>query len=171
MNHPLNFPTPYEDYFTSNVDFNPKSVIMRVTTGLRSTGRVLYSLEAKNRVRRLIGDVRPDIAHLHMIDHQLSPSFLSVLKKENIPIVQTIHTYKHVCPSYRLYLMKSGEICEKCIGGDFYHAVTEKCHKDSMFASSIVMAEMYLHKWLKLYKNSIDSVCTRVDRDIERRSR
>jgi glycosyltransferase involved in cell wall biosynthesis len=123
---------------------------------MRSIGRIIYSIQAQKRIRELIRRTKPDIAHLHMIDHQISPSILSVLKEEGIPVVQTVHTYKPVCPSYRLYHMNRGEICEKCIRGAYYQAVLNRCHKNSIFASMLVALEMYIHKSLKLYHRFVD---------------
>ena len=156
MKHPSNFPTPYSKYFVEHIDFNPSSRKEKIFTGFRSPGRILYSMQARNRLRRLIRAEKPDIAHLHMIDHQISPSILSLLKRQGIPVVQTIHTYKHVCPSYRLYNMEKGEICEKCLDGAYYHAFSEKCHKASYFATSLLIMEMYFHKWLKTYQKYLD---------------
>lgn len=156
MEHPRNVHSPYSRYFVDYIDFNPSSWKERFKTGIRSVGRILYSLQARNRLNRLIQESKPDIAHLHMIDHQISPSILPVLKGAGIPVVQTVHTYKHVCPSYRLYHMDKGSICEKCMGGDYYHAMFERCHKGSFFASLILVLEMYLHKWLQLYSRYVD---------------
>ena len=119
--------------------------------GFQSIGRIIYSTQAQKRIRKLIRKTKPDIAHLHMIDHQISPSILTVLKEEGVPIVQSLHTYKAVCPSYRLYHMDRGEICEKCIKGAYYQAILNRCHKNSYFASMLVALEMYIHKSQKLH--------------------
>jgi glycosyltransferase involved in cell wall biosynthesis len=86
-----------------------------------------------------------------MIDHQISPSILPVLRKYRVPIVQTVHQYKLVCPNYRMYIERNDQICEKCLGGRFYHAVLEKCHKDAFLPSFLVSLESYLHHWLGVY--------------------
>ena len=131
MKHPKNFPSKYTPYFVENIDFNPSSFIQKVYTGIQSIERIIYSKQAQDRIRKLIRKTKPDIAHLHMIDHQISPSILSVLKNEGIPVVQTVHTYKPICPNYRLYNERRGEICEKCINGSYYHAILTRCHKNS----------------------------------------
>ncbi len=151
MKHPRNFPSDYSEYFVDEIDFNPKTKWGKAAVGLRSLGRILYSFEAQRKLRALIEKTQPDVAHLHMIDHQISPSILPVLKKARIPVMQTVHTYKHVCPSYRLYLMDKGRICEKCVGGNYCRALFEKCHKESFWATAILVAEMTLHKWLRLW--------------------
>lgn len=151
MQHPNNFKTPYESDFVSNIEFNGLSKVQKLKQVRKIFGRIVYSYEAKNAIAKIIDKVKPDVAHLHMIDHQLSPSILHALRDYNIPIIQTCHQYKLVCPSYRLFVMHKNQICEKCVGGDFYHAVVEKCHKESRAASSLLAFESYIHKWMKIY--------------------
>ncbi|MBN1779889.1 glycosyltransferase family 4 protein [bacterium] len=156
MAHPRNFSDPYSRYFVDEIDFNAGSLSGRIRAALISPGRVLYSHQAQQRIRALISETRPDIAHLHMIDHQISPSILPVLSKAGIPVVQTVHTYKHVCPSYRLYHMKQCTICEKCVGGGYYRAVLEKCHRGSFYASLLLAMEMTLHRKMRLFEKYVD---------------
>ncbi len=151
MKHPNNFPTEYEDYFVENIEFNGLTFAEKIRRAPEILTRVIWSTKAKEAILRLVDKVKPDIAHLHMIDHQLSPSILQGLKEQGIPIIQTCHQYKHVCPSYRLYIMHKNQICEKCIPGKYYHAVLEKCHKNSLSASAIVAIESYIHKWMNIY--------------------
>jgi len=156
MKHPRNEPSHYEKYFVEYINFNPISLKDKIRTGIRSVFRILYSIHAQRRLNKLIRKTQPDIAHLHMIDHQISPSILPILYKAGIPVIQTVHTYKHVCPAYRLYHMKNGQICEKCLDGDYFYALIEKCHRGSFFATLILVMEMYLHRYLKLYEKYID---------------
>jgi glycosyltransferase involved in cell wall biosynthesis len=151
MQHPDNAPTEWADYFVSNIEFNGHSTLQKLAQAPKVIGRVLYSQEAKAAITKLIERVKPDVAHLHMIDHQLSPSILHALKGYDIPVLQTCHQYKLVCPSYRLLVMRGNRLCEKCVTGNFYHAVLERCHKDSAAASALIAFESYLHKWMKVY--------------------
>jgi len=151
MQHPRNFASEWADYFVSNIEFNGHSKLQKLAQGPKIIGRVLYSQEAKAAITKLIERVKPDVAHLHMIDHQLSPSILPALRRYDIPVLQTCHQYKLVCPSYRLLVMRENRICEKCVTGNFYHAVLERCHKDSVAASALLAFESYLHKWMKVY--------------------
>jgi glycosyltransferase involved in cell wall biosynthesis len=151
MQHPSNFHSEWADHFISNIEFNGHSSLQKLRQTPKIAGRVLYSYEAKAAIVKLIERFKPDIAHLHMIDHQLSPSILHALARYDIPMLQTCHQYKLVCPSYRLLVMRENRLCEKCVTGNFYHAVLERCHKDSAAASALVAFESYLHKWMKVY--------------------
>ena len=66
---------------------------------------------------------RPDVAHLHNVYHQLSPSILAPLHAAGVPVVLTLHDYKLVCPTYQL--LDHGEPCTACVGGKFWNAPLE----------------------------------------------
>ncbi|MFQ5822507.1 MAG: glycosyltransferase family 4 protein [bacterium] len=153
MVHPDNYDTPYSDYFVDHIEFNGLSTLRSIVESPKIIGRILYSKQAKQGIKRLIDDTNPDIAHLHMIDHQLSPSILDVLRDANIPVIQTLHQYKHVCPSYRLFNTRTAQICEKCLDGHLWHPMVEKCHKDSIISSALLVVEAYFHRWLRIYEN------------------
>jgi len=115
-----------------------------------------YSLHAKNRLEKLIRETQPDIAHLHMIDHQISPSILHTLNKFKIPVIQTVHQYKLVCPNYRMYIPQKNEVCDRCLNGNYFNAILQRCHKDSLFASAMVAFETTLHRWMRIYEKYVD---------------
>lgn len=155
MQHPENFATEYEQYFVDNIEFHYNSPLGKLAAFPKIAARVVYSQQARKRLERLLDRVRPDIAHLHMIDHQLSPSILDAFKKYGVPVLQTVHQYKLVCPNYKLYNPRTGEICEKCLGGNFVHPVLERCHQDSAAAGALLAVESFAHRALRLY-NKID---------------
>ncbi len=156
MAHPENFSTPYAEYFVSEIDYNPSGGYKNLLLAPRSLSRMIYSLEAKKKITNLIEKTKPDIAHLHMIDHQISPSILPVLKKYDIPVIQTVHQYKLVCPNYRFYNARKKEICEKCLDGHYYHPIFQRCHKNSMITGAMLFLEMSIHKTMKIYEKNID---------------
>lgn len=146
MQHPKNFTTPYEEYFVSEVNYwNGPSFRDKI----KASGRIFYSSEANRKIRRLIEATQPDIAHIHLIYHQISPSILPVIKEYNIPIVQTLHDYKPICPTYSL--VSNGKICEQCRGKKFYNATLQRCNHNSITASFLNTAEMYAHHALRWY--------------------
>jgi len=152
MQHPDNLKTDYDKYFVSNVDYNNHS---RLPWDLaKTTFRIIYNFEAKKKMEDLIKVTKPDLAHLHNIYHQLSPSILPVLKKINVPVVMTLHDFKLLCPNYTF--MRKEIPCEECQGKHFYKAVKYKCIKNSYLKSAVCVLEMYLHKLSKIYLKNID---------------
>jgi glycosyltransferase involved in cell wall biosynthesis len=151
MQDDKNFGSPYTKYFVSPINLEKSSFSLE---GLKAAGRIIYSLEAKANMEKLIKEEKPDIAHLHNIYHQISPSILTPLKKAGIPVVITVHDFKLMCPNYIFYT--EGKVCERCKKYKFYNCVLHKCVKNSYLASKVNMLEMYYHNFLKIYKNNID---------------
>lgn len=146
MQNPKNLPSEHKGYFTSNVDYEKGKLKDKIDAALK----LLYSFEAKRKIEQLIKQERPDIAHLHNIYHQISPSILHSLKKYRIPIVMTLHDYKMVCASYLLFA--DGRPCEACMGERYYNCFLKACVKDSRAKSFLNTIEMYLHhKMLRIY--------------------
>lgn len=154
MQDDRNYPSDFSEYFVSNVDYEK-------TPGLKNkikiAANIIYSREAKEKFEALIQKEKPDLVHLHIFQHQISPSILEVIKKYNLPTVYTAHDLKMVCLNYKM--MHHGEICEECKGGQYYRCAKNRCVKDSFLKSCINVAEGYLHKWLKSY-DAIDAIVT-----------
>lgn len=152
MKHPLNRPSPHAGYFVSNTDYNK----IRSTPGisfknkLSTAIRLIYNAEARRKLHELVKEERPDIAHLHNIYHQISPSIIGVLKKNNIKTIMTLHDSKLLCPTY-LMIDRNNVICDLCKGGRFYHAAINRCMDRSLAHSSVLSMEAYLHRWLRSY--------------------
>lgn len=151
LHHPDNPVTPYKDYFLPDLNYREASLRYRLKNARRMVGRTLYSWESRQHIEQLIKEQQPDIAHLQSIEHHISPSILHSFRKYNLPVVQSINTYKLVCASYRLYLLDKAEICERCLYGKHYHALQTRCVKGSLSASFLAMIEMYLHQTMKIY--------------------
>lgn len=156
MKHPNNFASDYADYFVDNIEFNLNSNWQRIKNSLKISQRIIYSCHARQKIEQLIEKTKPDIAHLHMIDHQISPSILHSLKKFNIPVILTAHQLKVICPNYRLFNWNTGQVCEKCLDGHYYHPIIEKCHKNSRLAGLLIALETYIHKLMKIYESDVD---------------
>lgn len=143
----------WEDYFTSAVDYDTSNVFKKSLFA----GRIIYSLEARRNIGRLLDRYRPDLVHLHIFQHQLSPSILPEIKKRNIPIVYTAHDLKIACPNYKMF--SQGRVCEECRGGQYYNCFTRRCVKNSALKSMVNVFEMYFHHWKKYY-DLIDVIIT-----------
>ena len=156
MKHPDNFSSKYDLNFVNNIDFNLDSKWQKLKNSGKISARILYSIHARKKIEQIIEKTEPDIAHLHMIEHQLSPSILHSLKKYNIPVILTAHQTKIICPNYRLFNWNTKQICEKCLSGHYYHPFFEKCHKNSRMAGILIGVESFIHKKMKIYENNVD---------------
>jgi glycosyltransferase involved in cell wall biosynthesis len=150
MVDPRGQPTLYDHHFMPHIDFKSPSGWFH---NIRLSGRAIYSREARRRIRSMIADFQPDVAHVRNIYHHLSPSILWELKAQRVPVVYHLNDFKVLCPSYNL--VSRGEACEACKGGHFWHSLKENCYP-GWAGPSILVAEAYLHKWLGTYRKCVD---------------
>ncbi|MFA6296234.1 MAG: glycosyltransferase family 4 protein [Patescibacteria group bacterium] len=148
MQDEKNEPSEYSKYFVSNVDFDKKG------QSFKKARRVLYSLEAKKKFEQLICSTKPDLIHIHNIYHQISPSILTIAKKYKIPVVETLHDFKLICPNYTLY--SKNELCEQCKKYRYYKCALRKCIKNKFWQSLLASKEMYFHKFIRIYENNVN---------------
>lgn len=144
-----NIESKYSSSFISNIDFqNSYGVFNKIKNGFS----FIHSREAVAKLDALLTKERPDIAHLHNIYHQLTPSIIPVLKKHGVKVVMTLHDYKLICPAY--LALKHGKICIDCGGQDFWKPFLSNCQR-SKSQSLLLSLEALWHKWKKSY-NGVD---------------
>lgn len=139
MRSALNVPSPWEARFAPEVSWSGGPLHK-----LHTAVSVVHSGEAARRLRDLVRETRPDVAHLHNFHHQLSPSIVDVLREERVPAVHTLHDYKVICPNYLLYT--EGKVCERCRGGRYHHAVLHRCLDGRLGPSVVAAVEMSWHR-------------------------
>jgi len=155
MHHPNNENSPWSEYFVDELEFGHA---YNISQKVIMAGKVIYSLEARNNLGKLIDKFRPDIAHAHCIYHHLSPSILSLLHDNGIPTVMTAHDLKLACPAYKM--LNSNGICEKCKHGNLLHLVKNRCIHNSLSISTLIAIESAFHKLSGLYSKNLDKFIT-----------
>lgn len=150
MQHPMNHATGWSKFFPSQVQTERSQISF---SGAKTVGRMLYSWEAKSKMRKLIKASNPNLCHLHNIYTQLSPSILAPLKHKRIPTVMTVHDYHLVAPNYMLF--SRGRIEDWGRTGVIRSALA-RYHKDSFTASLAQSFTFKFHQWLRIYERSVD---------------
>lgn len=153
MHHPKNESSPWSRYFADEIEFGHEYGVM---DKLAMVGKVIYSGEARRKISALLDEFPADVAHAHCIYHHLSPSVLVELKQRGIPTVMTAHDLKLACPAYKM--LNRGGVCEKCRSGNLLHVVANRCIRDSLPVSALIMLESAVHKSLGLYRRNLDRV-------------
>ena len=154
MEHGANFPSPYSRYFVSRLDLDGAGPAL---AKLGTAARVVYSVESRRKLRALLESARPDVAHLHNIAHQISPSIIGVLNKFGVPVVQTLHDYKLACPAY--LMVSGGKVCDACVGGSAVNVLLKKCVRGSTAASLVSFVEAAVHRAARTYSGVEAFLC------------
>ncbi len=135
MAYPANLPSPFSRYFVPNVTFGDALHSRNPLKWLKTFLRSFYSPESSSRITRLLQDYRPDVVHIHSLDTHLTYSILPAIRKQNIPVVWTLHTFAPLCISYFLYDRRKGCVCEACRPKRFFMAALKRCGNGSLPAS------------------------------------
>src|SRR6185437_16281462 len=78
LSYPGNLETPYAHYFPEGISGHD-AARQSILSKLRLFRNGIYSIESKKSLRKLLRDVRPDVAHLHILHYTMSPSVIDVL--------------------------------------------------------------------------------------------
>lgn len=152
MRDERNLPSEYSDYFVRPLSYRQGPLLKR----LSAARSFVHSSEAVEKISALAQKTRPDIAHMHNIYHQLTPSIIPALKKLGVKIVMTLHDGKLACPAY--LMLSHGKPCMDCGGSRFCLPFTRNC-QGSRVQGALLSAEAYYHKWKKSYE-AVDTFIT-----------
>ncbi len=135
-----------EKYFVSNSSINGG-----IKSKLNMIMHIAYSKEAYVKMKELLVDEKPDLVILNLVHKQITLSIIDAIKEydERLPIFWTMHDLIAVCPSYTM-LDGDGNICEKCLDGNYKHCIKNKCIKGSALMSCLSVYEaeyIRMKKW------------------------
>ncbi len=105
----------------------------------------IYSRKSRQQVLREIQTFQPDLVHVHNFFPLLSPSIYDACLQLHIPVVQTLHNYRLICPKAMLF--RDNQICEVCVGKPFaLQGVRSGCYRSSRPETAIVATMLAFHQ-------------------------
>lgn len=129
-------------YERGNGELREMKLIPRV---LRSAEAV-WSSTTYSEFSNLLTIFMPDIVHVHNTFLRISPSIFQACADKGIPVVNTIHNYRLLCPATTLY--RDGAPCEKCVGGNMWQGIARGCYRSSRTATAL-SASVTGYNWLR----------------------
>lgn len=124
---------------------NNGHTVLTLIPSNKNINSVIYERRKYFKLLDKLIDENPDIdiAHVHNIFSIIGPSIYDYLNKRGIPIVQTVHNFRFLCPN-GLFFDNNKQICELCKHGDFKHAVIKKCYHESYLLSFLMQYQVKL---------------------------
>jgi glycosyltransferase involved in cell wall biosynthesis len=152
--HQDDFKTEYSKYFSRISGTGKELPNMSTVKKMQLFINSIYSFEAASQLEKLIKKSNPDIAHVHNVLPHLTPSIFPVMRKYNLPTVQSLHDWHIVCGGAFLYTQD--RVCERCKGGKYYNCLLYKCDRQSFFASLAAMLSKYADKLFNLWEGGVN---------------
>lgn len=119
--------------------------------GIRPLGMIakgldtLWSSSSYQALKDLLSRERPDIAHFHNTFPLISPSAYYACADAGVPVVQTLHNYRLLCPAATF--MRRGRVCESCLGRTVaWPSVARACYRHSVSQTATLALMLAVHK-------------------------
>lgn len=105
----------------------------------------IYAPSGVRRFRDALEATRPDVVHMHNVFPLLSPYIVRAAKAAGVPVVQTVHNYRHTCVN-GLHV-REGHRCDDCLGRRIpWPAVKHACYRGSNLQSLPMALSQMLHE-------------------------
>ncbi|MGK7920233.1 MAG: glycosyltransferase [Trichodesmium sp.] len=115
----------------------------------------IYSNSSKQLVSAKISSFQPDIVHVHNFFPQFSPAVYDACQDAGVPVVQTLHNYRLLCPN--AYFFRDGEVCEDCLGKFVpWPGIIHRCYRDSYLGSAVVATMLTVNKLRQTWTEKVD---------------
>jgi glycosyltransferase involved in cell wall biosynthesis len=95
-----------------------------------------------------------DVVHFHNTFPLISPAGYYAASAANVPVVQTLHNYRLICPAGTL--LRDGAVCEECIGRVPLPALVHGCYRDSRPATAAVATMLAIHRAGGTWQRMVD---------------
>lgn len=109
-----------------------------------------WSFKTYREVKKIIKKQKVDIVHCHNTFPLISPSVYYAARSEKVPVVQTIHNFRFLCPCGVFY--REGHICEECLEkNSFKPALKYGCYRNSKIQTLVVTTMLNIHRKIGTY--------------------
>lgn len=125
-----------------------KKLMLPVTT--------VFNPRTYREIKKLIKKERIEIVHVHNTLNLISPSVYYAALKCRVPVVQTVHNFRLLCPGATFY--RDGHICEDCVEKGLGCAVKHSCYRGSKLHTLACVINTKFHRMTGIY-GKINYIC------------
>ncbi len=111
---------------------------------LRAARDAIWSPRTVAELHQLSRHFKPDLIHAHNIFPLISPSLYDAARKHRIPVVQTLHNFRLLCP--QAMLVRDGRVCTDCVGRWPWRAVLHRCYRGSFAQTAVTAGMLAVHR-------------------------
>ena len=124
--------------FNDHID--ESTLMKRLKLGLDTA----WSKQTYQELSKLIKGIQPDVVHFHNTFPMISPSAYVACHDNHVPVVQTLHNYRLICPNG--LLLRNGHPCEDCVGTSLIPALWHRCYRGSLAATGAITWMLARHR-------------------------
>jgi glycosyltransferase involved in cell wall biosynthesis len=122
---------------------------------LAAAQKTIWNRQVWQEVSEIIQCERPDIVHCTNIFPLISPSIYYAARRAGLPVVQSLHNYRLLCP--RGDLLRNDVVCESCVNKSIpWPSVLHGCYRGSRSGSAVVAGMLSVHRAMKTWNHAVD---------------
>lgn len=115
--------------------------------------QTVWSAPAARDFEAVLRAFRPDVVHVHNTFLLMSPAIYWVANRLRVPVVQTLHNFRLLCPS--AMFLREGKVCEDCLGRLPWRGATRACYRGSRPASAALAGMLTVHRLAGTWRNKV----------------
>lgn len=129
--------------------------IRGVAGAARAAFSATWSFAARRRMVEALARFQPDVVHVHNFFPLLSPSIYDACRDAGVPVVQTLHNYRLLCPNAVFF--RDGHACEDCLGRLVpWPGVLHACYQGGRMATAPIAAMLAFHRMRRTWIQKVD---------------
>jgi glycosyltransferase involved in cell wall biosynthesis len=129
-------------YIRSNLELRDAHFLDRIAIA----PRMVWSSRSRDEFASILDAESPDLVHVHNTFMVISPSIYSACSERAIPVVQTLHNFRLLCPAANF--LRDGSICAECVEHSLLRSVRHGCYRKSRGATAGVALMLAFHRAL-----------------------
>jgi glycosyltransferase involved in cell wall biosynthesis len=106
--------------------------------------KAIWNSDTRDSFADLLRSERPDVVHVHNTWIMISPSIYSACREAGVPVVQTLHNYRLLCPVGTFF--RDGKVCEECLEHTLWRSFRNGCYRESRLETAGVGAMLGVHR-------------------------
>jgi glycosyltransferase involved in cell wall biosynthesis len=115
----------------------------------------IWSSRTYRQMSSLLAEFNPDVVHFHNTFARISPSAYYACRRAGVPVVQSLHNSRLICPS--AILTRNGTACDLCVGKSFaWPGIKLKCYRRSSIRTAGVALVTGFHRAIGTWEKYID---------------
>jgi len=115
--------------------------------------QMIWSQQSRQSLAAILDAECPDVVHVHNTFLAISPSIFSACSERGIPVVQTLHNFRLLCPAHSF--SRGGAVCEECVDQSLFRSIVHGCYRSSRVATGAVALMLATHRALGTWQTSV----------------
>lgn len=109
----------------------------------------VFSFKTYREIKNIIEKEKVDIVHVHNTVALISPAVYIASINMGVPVVQTVHNLRLVCPNGVCYI--NDHICENCLKYGLKASLVHNCYRNSKLQTMAMAFTIAFQRWIRTY--------------------